>query len=224
MGTAYSILLHSHELLITLYVLVFTIKLVLLLLNNTSALAAFRKRTKVVGEMVLPSLFLVTGIILAVISRTGFSDNWFLIKMCLIALSVGTGIATFNRNSKLLGILTLLIFVYVIMLSYIKDPGLKKPAKPVVENVITDPSAPGYDTLKHGLSVYVNSGCITCHGADGKLGNHGAADLSISVLSDAGIINITRNGRGSIMKGYGEKLNPVEIHAVTDYVKSLRKH
>src|SRR6185437_1424558 len=158
------------------------------------------------------------------ISKTGFSDTWFLLKMCLLVVSVGTGIATFNRNSKTLGILTFLILVYIIMLSYIKDPGLKKPASPVVENVITDPAAPGYDMQKHGLSVYVNSGCNTCHGADGKLGNHGAADLSISVLDDAAVINVIRNGRGGVMKGYGNKLNPVEIHAVTEYVKSLRKH
>ena len=224
MGTTYSILLHTHELLITLYVLVFTIKLVLLLLNNTVALANFRKRTKVIGEMILPSLFLISGIVLAVMSKTGFGDTWFLIKMCLIALSVGTGIAAFNKNSKTLGIVTFLIFVYVIMLSYIKDPGLKKQPTPVIENVITDPNAPGYDVLKHGLSVYINNGCNTCHGADGKLGNHGAANLSVSVLDDAAVINVIRNGRGSVMKGYGKKLNPVEIHAVTEYVKSLRKH
>jgi len=225
MGTGYSILLHTHELLITLYVIIFTIKVVLLLINNTESLANFRKRTRVVGEMILPSLFLITGIILAVMSKTGFGDNWFLIKMCLIALSVGTGIVAFNKNSKILGILTFLIFIYVIMLSYIKDPMLKKAPKPVAEqNVITDPAAPGYDALKHGLSVYINSGCYTCHGADGKLGNHGAADLTISVLPDSGVINVIRNGRGSIMKGYGDKLNPIEIHAVTEYVKSLRKH
>lgn len=224
MGTGYSILLHTHELLITLYVLIFTIKVVLLLINNESALANFRKKTRIVGEMVLPSLFLISGIILAVMSKTGFGDNWFLIKMCLIALSVGTGIFTFNKNSKILGILTFLIFIYVIMLSYIKDPMLKKPARPLAENVITDPHAAGYDAVKHGLAVYINSGCYTCHGTDGKLGNHGAANLSISVLPDADIINVIRNGRGSIMKGYGEKLNPIEIHALTEYVKSLRIH
>ena len=224
MGTLYAILLHTHELLITLYVIIFTIKVVLLLINKEQTLANFRKRTRVLGEMVLPSLFIINGIILAYMSKTGFSDNWFLIKMCLIALSVGTGIYTFNKNNKLTGILTFLIFIYVIMLSYIKDPMLKKAAKPVLENVITDPIAPGYDAVKYGLSIYVNSGCISCHGADGKLGNHGAANLSISVLPDPGIISVIRNGRGSVMKGYGEKLNPIEIHAVTEYVKSLRKH
>ncbi len=224
MGTGYSILLHTHELLITLYVIIFTIKLVLLLINNESGLANFRRKTKVVGEMVLPSLFLISGIILAVMSKTSFSDTWFLIKMCLIALSVGTGIFTFNKNSKALGILTFLIFIYVIMLSYIKDPMLKKASKPAVENVVTDPKAPGYDTIKHGQLIYINSGCYTCHGADGKLGNHGAADLSISFLPDAATIGVIRNGKGSIMKGYGDKLNPIEIHAVVAYVKSLRRH
>ncbi len=224
MGTLYSALLHTHELLITLYVIVFTIKLILLLMNNTAGLARFRQRTRVIGEMILPFLFLATGIMLAILSKTGLSDAWFLIKMCLIALSIGTGIYAFNKNSKIMGIFTFLIFLYVIMLSYIKDPALHKPVKPDLSGIVTDPAAPGYDEVKYGLFLYVNTGCNTCHGPDGKLGNHGAANLSISVLDDAGLSTIIQNGRGSVMKGYSEKLNSVEIHALAQYVKSLRKY
>ncbi len=224
MSPLYSALLHSHELFITLYVIIFTIKLVLLLVNNNESLARFRKRTKVIGEMVLPTLFLGTGIALAIISKTGFDQNWFLIKMILIALSIGTGIFTFNKNNKIAGIFTFLIFIYVIMLSYIKDPALQKSAKPDVSSVVTDPTAPGYDETKYGLMIYVNTGCISCHGADGKLGNHGAANLSISVLDDTTLESVISNGRGSIMKGYANKLTPAELHAVAQYVKSLRRH
>ena len=224
MGTLYSALLHTHELLIILYVIIFTIKLVLLLMNNNTALAKFRKRTRVLGEMVLPTLFLVTGIALSMLAKIGFSDNWFLIKMCLIALSIGTGIFAFNKNSKLVGIFTFMIFLYVILLSYIKDPALQKPAGPDLSGIVTDPAAPGYDEVKYGLSIYVNSGCNKCHGPDGKLGNHGAANLSISVLDDTVLAAVIQNGRGNVMKGIGDKLNPAEMHALAQFVKSLRKH
>src|SRR6266542_2185561 len=104
-----SIILHTHELFITLYILVFTIKLVLLILNRETALANFRKKTKVVGEMVLPTLFLVSGIYLTIITNT-WGNTWFLIKLSLIIISIFTGIITFRTNSRILGLLTFLIF------------------------------------------------------------------------------------------------------------------
>ena len=226
MKTAYSALLHTHELLITLYVIIFTIKMVLMLLNKSDSLARFRKRTLVVGEMVIPTLFIITGIILAVMAQTGFGDTWFLIKMILIAISVVTGLIGFRKNSKFLAILTFLIFIYTIMLSYIKDPVLKKHGNIIpsgIENTVTDPNAPGYNAVKHGLLLFKNYGCNSCHGFDGTLRNHGAANLAISTINDDTITQTIRNGKGSVMNAYGKRLNPLEIHAIALYVKSLRK-
>ena len=226
MKTAYSALLHTHELLITLYVLLFTIKVVLLLMNNSDSLARFRKRMLVIGEMVLPTLFIATGIILAIMSKTGFGDSWFLIKMILIVLSVIAGIIAFRKNSKILAVVTLLIFIYTIMLSYIKDPILKKHGVGIpsdIENTISDPNAKGYDAVKYGLFLFKNYGCNSCHGFDGTLRNHGAANLATSTINDESITQTIRNGKGDVMNAYGKRLNPLEIHALAVFVKSLRK-
>jgi uncharacterized membrane protein SirB2 len=224
MNPLYSALLHTHELLISLYVLVFAIKLVMLLMNRAESLANFRKKTRVIGEMVLPTLFLLTGLILAYWSNV-WSEAWFLIKIVLLIVSVFAGIIAFRKSSKALAVITFLIFIYIIVMSYRKDPTLKKAERVAYtpENVITDPRATGYDAVKHGQLLYHQNNCASCHGDNGDLKNHGAKDLTKSTLGDADVENVIHNGRGQIMAAYGKKLNADEIHALAVYVKSLRK-
>jgi mono/diheme cytochrome c family protein len=225
MSKLYSALLHTHELLVTLYVLLFTIKLVLMLLNNDMALVNFRKRTKVIGEMILPTLFLISGAYLATVAHS-WGDTWFLLKFALIIVTVLTGIFTFKNNSKILGIFTFLIFIYIILLSYRKNPELKKPDnKPAntTETVVTDPNAPSYNMVKHGLYLYGKNGCASCHGNKGDLGDRGAANLVASTLDDNATETVIRDGRGPVMAAYGTKISMADIHVLGQYVKSLRK-
>ena len=63
--------------------------------------------------------------------------------------------------------------------------------------------------------------CVTCHGADGKLGLNGAKDLTASVLTLEERINVITNGR-KVMTPFGEVLTPEEIKAVAEYTQKLK--
>ena len=63
--------------------------------------------------------------------------------------------------------------------------------------------------------------CVTCHGADGKLGLNGAKDLSQSPLTREQRIQIITNGK-NMMTPFGEMLSPEEIRAVADYTLTFK--
>ena len=66
--------------------------------------------------------------------------------------------------------------------------------------------------------------CDACHGADGKAGVSGAANLSISKLSDKEIENTILNGNEKGMMPFKDMItNPKDIKSLVDYVKTLRK-
>lgn len=76
--------------------------------------------------------------------------------------------------------------------------------------------------------------CASCHGAVGKGDGPAAvalnpkpADLSMTTLDLAGVINIVKNGgpavgKSPIMAGFGGTLSDAEIENVATYVKTLK--
>jgi mono/diheme cytochrome c family protein len=72
-----------------------------------------------------------------------------------------------------------------------------------------------------GMAVFRQK-CVTCHGADGKLGLNGAKDLSQSTLTLEERINIVTNGK-KLMTPFGTILSPEEIQSVAEYTKSFKK-
>jgi cytochrome c6 len=70
-----------------------------------------------------------------------------------------------------------------------------------------------------GSAVFRNN-CITCHGADGKLGLNGAKDLTASTLPLDGRIQIITNGR-NLMTPFKALLSEAEIKAVAEYSLTL---
>ena len=72
-----------------------------------------------------------------------------------------------------------------------------------------------------GKTLYENN-CIQCHGTDGKLGNSGATDLSMSVLSDEESKNRIKNGLNA-MPPMAEVLgSEANVDSVVQYIKSFR--
>ena len=63
--------------------------------------------------------------------------------------------------------------------------------------------------------------CITCHGANGKLGLNGAKDLTKSVLDIDQRTSIITNGRGG-MASYKNVLSAQEIKEVAKYTTALK--
>jgi len=62
--------------------------------------------------------------------------------------------------------------------------------------------------------------CVTCHGADGKLGLNGAKDLTLSTLTPEERINVITYGK-KVMTPFNEVLTPDEIKAVAEYTQKL---
>jgi len=72
-----------------------------------------------------------------------------------------------------------------------------------------------------GMAVF-RKYCVTCHGADGKLGLYSAKDLGESTLSRDERINIITHGK-NLMTPFGTILSPAEIEAVAEYTLSFKK-
>lgn len=64
--------------------------------------------------------------------------------------------------------------------------------------------------------------CVTCHGADGKMGLNGAKDLTQSTLTKEETIQVVTNGR-KMMAPYKSILSPQEISEVSEYVMKFRR-
>jgi cytochrome c6 len=75
--------------------------------------------------------------------------------------------------------------------------------------------------LKTGKVVF-EAKCVRCHGQNGTKGRFGAANLQASRMQDAKIVQIISAGK-NWMPAWEKKLQPAEISAVADYVKTLRK-
>lgn len=70
-----------------------------------------------------------------------------------------------------------------------------------------------------GMAVF-RKNCITCHGADGRLGLNGAKDLSTSELPLSERIQIITNGK-NLMTPFKALLTEAEIKAVAEYTIGL---
>ena len=71
-----------------------------------------------------------------------------------------------------------------------------------------------------GMAVF-RKNCITCHGADGKLGLNGAKDLSASAISVEERMEIITNGK-KLMTPFKALLSAEEIKAVATYTMTLK--
>lgn len=76
------------------------------------------------------------------------------------------------------------------------------------------PAATGASTFKKY--------CTACHGADGKMGLNGAADLTQTTLSKEEAVQVITNGR-KLMAPYKSILSADEISNVADYVLTLKE-
>ena len=64
--------------------------------------------------------------------------------------------------------------------------------------------------------------CAICHGKDGKLGQGGAKDLSITSLSKDDMVRIVEYGKPG-MTPFKGLLNDGEIQAVVEYIEELKE-
>lgn len=203
----YKGILHTHTLVVTLFLLIYVIKTILLLGNRADLLQKFTKLVKV-PEMIISALFLLTGLYLLMPAiGSGSKMNYLLwIKIAMVLVSIPLAVIGFKKSNKILAALSLLLITGSYGLAEVYH-GKKAQA---------DNSALASND---GKALYENN-CKMCHGDDGKLGMSGAKDLSVSALDLNGMKEIILHGKGTMP---ASTLNEEQAQAVAEYVNASLK-
>lgn len=193
----------THQIVVTIFFLIYVIKTVLLLSNKQDVLAKFTKISKV-PEMIVSTLFLVTGVYL--LTQLPVIKPMMWVKITMVLASIPVAVIGFKKGNKILASLSLLM----ITASY----GLAEMSRKQNLSVSTEQT-----TSLDGKVLY-EANCASCHGNDGKLGMAGAMDISKTALDPSGIKNIVQNGRGVMPAA---SVTEEQAHAIAEYVHSSIK-
>ena len=199
----YKGILHTHYLVVTLFLLLYVVKTILLLSDKKELLARFTKATRI-GEMVVSVLFLITGIYLMTQMPAVPALIW--IKLVLVFASIPLAIVGFKRSNKILATLSLVMIIASFGLA---EASHNKKLKADNTGISMD----------DGKALYENT-CATCHGADGRLGLSGAKDLSATLLDPEGIKTVILHGKGMMPAA---QVNEQQADAIAAYVGGTLK-
>ena len=215
----YTGLLHTHRLVVILFLIIYLIKVVLLLSGKKDKLDAFSKRIKI-PEIVISSLFLLTGVVMFINkypALEGKSLTYLVIKIIAVFAAIPLALIGFKKYKKAPGAVALILIIGAYGLAEMGSRAVEE--KPLTAE--TDPSASNYDLNVHGKAVY-DAHCIVCHQEDGKGGVAGSKSLVDSQLSDEEIRHIVLNGKNA-MAPYKKVLTEQDVEAVVSYVKTYRE-
>lgn len=225
----YTGLLHTHTLVVSLFLLLYLIKTVLLYLKP-ALLEPFGRKTRI-AEIIVSTLFLLTGIGLALQTPSVQVGVWFWVKLLAVFASIPLAVIGFRRANKGMALLSLLLILYSWGISETRSPRMKKsdyfenlgPHK-ALEGVkaIRDSTIAGKalnDNVSQGKALY-NFYCVACHGSDGALGVAGAKNLVHSTLDRDATKSFIRKGKNA-MPGFGtDVLSDPELDAVVAFLKA----
>jgi mono/diheme cytochrome c family protein len=189
----FSTILKIHSISVTVFFLIYFIKTLLLLSNANEKLEKFKSYTRIL-EMIVSTLFLLTGIYL--ITQIPEIKGMMIIKLILVAASIPMAIVAYKKMNKILAIFSFLFIVAAYGLAEMSR------TKKVSEEVVD------------GRAIY-ESACAVCHGDDGKLGMAGATDLSQTNLSQSEIVRVILNGKNAMPK---VNMSEEQANAVAKYV------
>jgi mono/diheme cytochrome c family protein len=85
---------------------------------------------------------------------------------------------------------------------------------------VTPPSTPDSTIARSGEDIF-KARCIFCHGIAGDQINMGAANLKLSLIDSASIVQAIKNGKGK-MPRFGDIFSDSQMVNLVQYVKSLR--
>jgi mono/diheme cytochrome c family protein len=199
----YKAFLHTHWLAVTIFFLIYVIKTVLLLSNRQDLLQKFTKVTKI-PEMIVSTLFLVTGVYM--LTQVPEIKTIMIVKIALVLTSIPVAIIGFKKGNKILAALALLM----ITASY----GLAEMSRKRKVTVPTEGVA-----ATDGKSLY-EANCKLCHGDDGKLAAMGAADLSKTTMDAATVKQTILNGKGNMAK---IEMSDEQASAIATYLEESVK-
>lgn len=206
----YKGMVHTHTLVVILFLIMFGYKTYLLLTNQTVKLELVRNKTKIF-EMIFGTVILLTGgyLLYGKYLVEHSIPTWLITKFALFMVAIPLGIIGIKKSNKALALVSLLLFIFIYGLAEMKGFGPKKTLEtPMVGDGVVD-----------GKALFINE-CAKCHGTDGKLGLVGSADLSLTKLSVEELSSVIKNGKGTMPKF--DYLTEAEIAGLTDYIVTLK--
>ncbi len=201
----YKAIFYTHLISVNLFLLIYLVKTILLLANKNEGLAKFTKTVKV-PEMIVSTLFLLTGIYM--LTQIPEIKTLMIIKIIAVCVSIPLAVIGFKKGKKALAVLAFLLIVAAY--------GLAEMSKKQKGTSIESPVV----SLK-GQEIYT-ANCAKCHGDDGKLGLMGSLDLTVSAKSMEEKMEIIKNGKGA-MTPFSGQLNDEQIKAVAEFTETLKK-
>lgn len=204
----FSIIRYTHITVVILFILIYLIKTILLLSNKEEGLARFTKGVKV-PEMIISTLFLLTGIYM--LTQIPKINTLMIIKIIVVLASIPIAVIGFKKKNKVLAVIS---FIMIAGAYRLAEMSVKQPA--TMETAVPATSAP-----MNGHDIFT-ANCTSCHGEDGKLSLMGAPDLSASALDMSAKMEVIKKGRGA-MTGFEGRLSDEQIKAVAEYTESLKK-
>ncbi len=206
---------HTHKLVVTLFILIYLIKAILLLMGNKEILTKFNRIIKV-PEMIVSALFFITGLIM--LNKIADFTVLFAIKLIMVIGAIPVAVIAYKKYNKVLAVLSIVMLIAAYGLAEMYRAQFGK--KHEVSQVIDDATDPQYDLTTHGKALF-SAQCVICHGDDGKANFSGAKDLTLIATTDEKIIEAIKNGKNAMPKM--EKIyNEQELKALANYVQSLR--
>lgn len=166
----YTILLQTHRIIVTLFLLHYVVKFVFLFLSKDELLTKYSKTTKI-PEMILSLGFLITGGWMLI--QGAVFGNLMIIKLICVFTSIPLAVIGFKKKNKMLAALSILLIFLAYGLAEMNKKA--KTGQKIDTSTINDPIAAG-------KLIYRNT-CMKCHGEIGNGGVSGAKDLSLSKLS-----------------------------------------
>lgn len=199
----YTGILHTHYLVVILFLLIYVVKTILLLSDRNDLLLRFSKFIRI-PEITISFLFLFSGIYL--LTQLSSIPVMIWIKICLIFSSIPIAVVGFRKYNKVLGALSLVMITVSFAIGEVShSKKVKADNTGIAQN--------------DGKALYENN-CAVCHGGDGKLGASGAKDLSATALDLAGIKTIILNGKGAMPAA---QVNNEQAEAISAYVDANLK-
>ncbi|MES2824460.1 MAG: SirB2 family protein [Pseudomonadota bacterium] len=119
----YAIFKHSHLLIIAIAFVVFFVRGVLMMQSSRATNHKFFKIT----PHILYTLLLITGIGLAVVQKfSPMQQPWLLAKIIALVVYIILGVLTFKHSNptmrKILWLLAMIVFVYMVSVALSKNP------------------------------------------------------------------------------------------------------
>ncbi|MFL5765882.1 MAG: c-type cytochrome [Bacteroidia bacterium] len=209
----FNVLRYTHYASVSIFVLIYLVKTIFLLSNKNEQLTSFTKMVKV-PEMIVSTLFLLTGIYM--LTQIPEINTLLIIKIIVVFTSIPLAVIGFKKRNKALGLISFIMIIAAWGLAEMSKMPKSDSAANSNREMIPEP-----DAAMNSERIFVEN-CAKCHGDDGRAGLLGSPDLSTSAKTLDEKIDIIKNGKGA-MTSFSNMLTDDQIRGVAEYTEKLKK-